>query len=78
MIFFTPRLRIAGKLALILALLAGASASAAAPLSPIEQTLLKQSSPAAWEHVVSTAISRSIQWVPVKLAPMSFDLKPAP
>ena len=49
MIFFTPRLGIAFKFALILALQTGASAAPAAALSPVEQTLLKQSSPAAWE-----------------------------
>jgi dienelactone hydrolase len=47
--FFAPLLRIASQSALILAILAGACAASAAPLSPRDQTLLKQSSPDAWE-----------------------------
>ena len=47
--FVAPRLGIVCQLALILTLLTGASAAPAAPLSPLEQTLLKQYSPAAWE-----------------------------
>ena len=49
MIFFASPLRAACQFALVIAGLASASAIPAAPLSPIEQTLLKQSSPAAWE-----------------------------
>lgn len=49
MIIFASGLRIASRVALIFTLLAAASVTLAAPLPPLEQALLKQSSPAAWE-----------------------------
>lgn len=48
-IFFFSRLRAGCRFALIVGALTSASAASAAPLSPAEQTLLKQSSPATWE-----------------------------
>lgn len=49
MIFVAAALRVACQFALVIAGLTSASAIPAAPLSPAEQALLTQSSPAAWE-----------------------------